>query len=108
MTKRGEIYWINEGNPVGGEIRKRRPGIILTNDAMAGRLNRLTIVPTTTKKIDKVYATEAVVTIGGRQSKAQADQITTVARQRLGDRIGALSGADMALVEAAVRTYLVL
>src|SRR5579862_5912966 len=51
-------------------------------------------------------ADEQVVQLGGVARKAMADQVRTVAKQRIGDRIGELSADDMRAVEKALRTQL--
>jgi len=96
--KRGEVWWVNFDPSVGGEIQKQRPAVIVSNDAANRFLNRLQVVPMTSQ-MDRVYPSEAVVRVGRQQSKVMADQITTVSKQRLADRMGRLSGSDLAKVE---------
>ncbi len=102
---RGEVWWVEFAPSAGGEIRKRRPAVIMSNDLANRYLNRVQVVPMTTK-IDRVYPSEAVVTVKRRRSKAMADQIATVGKQRLSDRIGKLTMSDLRLVERAVRVQL--
>ncbi|MEA3396259.1 MAG: type II toxin-antitoxin system PemK/MazF family toxin [Chloroflexota bacterium] len=103
--KRGEVWWVNFDPSVGGEIRKKRPVVIISNDAANKHLNRVQVVPLTTK-VDRVYPSEAVVTLKGRQSKAMADQLTTVSKQRLINRADRLTYADMRKVEHVVKIQL--
>lgn len=46
--KRGEARWVRFGPSVGGEIRKRRPAVVVTNDVAVSHLNRVQVVPLTT------------------------------------------------------------
>ncbi len=103
--KRGEVWWVNFDPSVGGEIQKQRPAVIVSNDAANRFLNRLQVVPMTSQ-MDRVYPSEAVVRVGRQQSKVMADQITTVSKQRLADRMGRLSGSDLAKVEHVVMIQL--
>lgn len=103
--KRGEVWWVNFDPSVGGEIKKQRPAVIISNDAANKHLNRVQVVPMTTK-IGRVYPSEAVVTPDNRQNKAMADQITTVSKQRFIDRAGRLTDADMRKIEHVVKVQL--
>ncbi len=63
------------------------------------------VVPLTSS-VDRLYPSEALVTLQGKQNKAMGDQLTTVSKRRLINRIGRLSGADMRQVERAVKIQL--
>lgn len=105
--ERSDVYWVNFDPSLGGEIRKTRPAIILSNNAANVALNRVQVVPITSKT-DRVYPGEALVDLRGERRKAMADQLTTVSKQRLGNRLGTIASEDMARVEAAVAIQLAL
>ena len=103
--QRGEVWWVSFDPSVGGEIRKRRPAVIVSNDVANQHLNRVQVVPLTSSA-DRVYASEAVVTLRNRRSKAMADQLTTASKKRLTKRIGRLVPDDMDAVDGAIRIQL--
>jgi len=104
--KRGEVWWVKFNTPsVGGEIEKQRPALIVSNDAANKHLNRVQVVPLTSN-INKLFPSEAYVMLNGKQSKAIADQLTTVSKLRLSNIEGKVSAADLQKVEQAIRTQL--
>ena len=103
--KRGEVWWVNFDPSIGGEIRKKRPAIIVSNDAANKYLNRIQVVPVTSKT-EHLYPGEAYVTVAGKKGKAMADQVATVSKLRLSKRIGALSTTDLKKVGEAIKVQL--
>lgn len=104
---RGEIWWVNFDPSVGGEIQKKRPAVIVSNNASNRFLNRVQVVPLTSST-DRLYPSEAYVIANGKQSKVMADQLTTVSKTRLIDMMGYLSDTDMRKVEQAIKVQLAL
>lgn len=105
--KRGEVWWVDFDPSVGSEIRKRRPAVVVSNDAANRHLARVVVVPLTSNT-GRLYPGEAVLTVGGQSSKAMADQIMAADKSRLKGQLGELSKADMLAVEDAIKVHLAL
>lgn len=73
--KRGEAWWVKSGPSVGGEIQKRRPAVIVTNDVAISYLNRVQVVLLTTN-VSRVYSGKILVALNDRPYKAMTDQLT--------------------------------
>lgn len=103
--QRGEVWWVNFDPSIGGEIRKKRPAVIISNNASNKFLNRIQVVPLS-KNMEKLYPSEAAVVFEGNESKAMADQLATVSKARLFRRAGVLSQEDMHKIEEAIKIQL--
>jgi mRNA interferase MazF len=106
-VKRGEVWWVEFDPSIGSEIRKKRPAVIVSNDAANRNLARVVVVPLTSNT-GRQYPGEAVVTVGGQTSKAMADQIMAADKSRLDIKLDELSKADMLGVDDAIKVHLAL
>jgi mRNA interferase MazF len=112
--RRGEIITVNPDPAHGSETSKTRPAVVVSNDAAnatATRLGRgvITVVPVTSN-IARVYAFQVLLPAGQtglpRDSKAQAEQIRSVAVERIGPRVGQLPAALITELDQALRIHL--
>jgi mRNA interferase MazF len=99
-----EIWWVRFDPSPGGATRKR-PAIIISNDAANKFLNRVQVVPLTRGR-GRLYPCEALVTFDGHPCKAMADQLATVDKSRLCACAGHLTQEDMQRVGEAVKVQL--
>lgn len=111
---RGEIRYVNFGEAQHGEVTKRRPAVVVSNDALnatSAALSRgvVTVVPITSN-VKKVYPFQVRLprhATGLRlDSKAQAEQIRSISISRIGGRIGRLPVEIQERLDAALRLHL--
>ena len=108
--KRGDIYFAELSPTRGSEIAKRRPVIIVSNDANNRVATTVTVVPVTSN-VSKVYPFEVFLPAGDsglpKDSKAQAQQVRTLAKERLvGARAGQLAKPKLEMLDRALRLHL--
>ncbi len=111
---RGEIRLTDLDPTRGSEANKRRPAVIVSNDranATAERNGRgvVTIVPVTSS-VARIYPFQTLLPAeptGLRvDSKAQAEQIRSVAVERIGPAIGRVPAHLMTDLDNALRLHL--
>lgn len=111
--KRGDLYVAALGGVEGSEQRGNRPVLVVSNDLFNEAVPLVTIVPLTTlRQGRRMHPSEVRIskdTPGLRaDSLALCHQVRTVARSRLGRRVGEVDGAGMSLISAALRLHLAL
>jgi mRNA interferase MazF len=112
--RRGEIVTVSFGPARGAESAKTRPAVVVSNDAAnatATRLGRgvITVVPVTSN-VARVYPFQVLLPAAqtglARESKAQAEQVRSVAVERVGQRVGLLPPALVTELDQALRVHL--
>jgi mRNA interferase MazF len=112
--RRGDIVIVSLDPVLGSEASKTRPAVVVSNDAAnatAARLGRgvITVVPVTSNS-SRIYPFQTLLPAGqtglARDSKAQAEQIRSVAVRRIGERVGRLPAALMSELDQSLRVHL--
>jgi mRNA interferase MazF len=112
--RRSEIRLVNLDPVVGSEAANTRPGVIVSNDGAnttAQRLGRgvVTVVPITSN-INRVYPFQTLLPADETglddDSKAQAEQVRSVAIERVGAAIGSVPFHLMERLDGALRLHL--
>lgn len=112
--RRGEVRLVDLEPVRGSEANKRRPAVLVSNDhanATAARLGRgvITVVPLTSN-VARVFPFQALVpaAVSGLRidCKAQAEQIRSVAVERVGPVLGQVPPELMREVDEALRVHL--
>lgn len=108
--KRGDIYYASLDPAIGSEQAKRRPVLIVSNDANNRAANTVTVLPVTSQ-VAVVRSFEVLLPAAGtgrrQDSKALAQQIRTISKERItGRRLGAVPDEVMQAVERAIRIHL--
>ncbi len=114
--RRGDIRLVDLEPVRGAGANKQRPGIIVSNDganSTAQRLGRgvVTVVPVTSN-IERVYPFQVLLVARdtglAADSKAQAEQVRSIAVERIGPRIGSMTAELQAALDEALRLHLAL
>ncbi|HEY4181780.1 MAG TPA: type II toxin-antitoxin system PemK/MazF family toxin [Kofleriaceae bacterium] len=110
---RGEIWWADLAEPRGSEPGKRRPVLVVQDDALnRSRLQTAMVVPLTTNL--KRGAAPGNVTLARAHTKLKSEcvalvcQVLSVDRVFLTERVAALPAAAMQRVDAGLRLVLTL
>ncbi len=105
MKQRGNVWWVNFDPSVGQEVKKKRPAIIISNNTSNKYLKRYQVVPLSTQT-GKLYPSEAIVKLAGKESKAMADQLTTVSELRFMNQAGSITQDELIEVERIIKLQL--
>ena len=110
MFMRGDVYMADLNPVTGSEQGGIRPVVIVQND-QGNRFGPTVIVLALTSQLDKARLPTHVALRAGenglaKDSVALAEQLRTLDKSRLGDKIGSLGSADMQRVDRALRISL--
>ena len=104
---RGDVYYADLDPAVGSEANKRRPCLIVSNDANNKAASTVTVLPITSS-VERVYPFEVLLEAElDRPCKVQASQVRTISKRRLGGGpVARLPQETLKLVDHALRLHL--
>lgn len=102
FPKRGEIYWVNLDPSVGGETKKTRPALLVSND-IGNEMANIVMVAPITSKVKNVYPFEVKVLVNGKAGKIMLNQCRAVDKSRLISKIDDIDQETMKSVEDAIK-----
>jgi len=88
VVKRGEVYWVNLDPTIGSEIRKTRPGLVVSPDDMNAALPRIIIAPLTSK--GQPLGCRPEIEFAGKKARILLDQIGAIDKKRLAGKMGSI------------------
>lgn len=95
-VERYAVYWVDLDPVRGSEIAKTRPAVVVSDEDMNRILSTVVVCPVTSR-LHPRWPSRVRTTIGGRQAEIAVDQIRTIDKARLGERLGPIG--DVAAVE---------
>ncbi len=115
--RRGEVRWVDLDPARGSEASKRRPAVVVSNDAanaaaLAHGRGVVTVVPVTSSTSSTSSVLPFQVLLPRRasglkhDSKAQAEQVRAISVDRIGALVGLLPPHVVAELDDALRLHL--
>lgn len=107
--RRGDVYWVNLDPVVGSEVGKFRPAVVVQNEAANRSSVTVTVIPLTSSS-GRVHPFQVLVPAGEgglpQASKALCEQVRTLSRKRLSERIGTLPDDRLSEIREALDRHL--
>jgi mRNA interferase MazF len=100
-VKRYEIRWTNLDPTVGAEISKTRPAVIVSLDELNDQLQTVTVCPLTSQ-LHPTWRTRLQVKCGHQPAEIAVDKIRTIAKSRLGRKIGSLTESEATMLRRLI------
>lgn len=107
FPKRGEIYWVNLDPTVGSEIQKTRPALVISNNSGNEFSSRVIVAPITSSAA-RIFPFQVAIELNGKPRKILLDQIRTVDKTRLKNKLSAVDKSILDSVDKAIKISLAL
>ena len=101
------MYWVDLEPTYGSQQRGRRPCLVLTEDAINAARRTVGVIPLSSSPSVAPPIVVAIPSLGAN-SVALCDQLRAVDKSKISKRIAAITAAEMALIEASVKTVFAL
>ena len=88
--KRYEIYFADLNPTTGSEIKKNRPVVVISQDVMNKYLETIVVCPLTSQ-LHPEWKTRLQIKCADKMAEVAVDQIRTISKQRLKNRIDKLT-----------------
>ena len=105
LIRRGDIFWIDFDPSKATEIQKKRPALVCSHDVLNENSSRIIVAPITST-LKKVYSFSYVIDKPEVKGKIMLDQIRSLDKSRLGNKIGSLSIKEMHEIEPILKFVL--
>lgn len=109
-VKRGDIFYADLNPATGSEISKIRPVLVVSNDLNNEYADTVTIIPIATAKRTKIYPFEVLLKASElklqNDSIAKANQVRTIDKRRLRNKISSADNFLLADIEQALCIHL--
>ena len=103
---RGEIWLVNFDPTIGGEIKKTRPAVIVS-DQPFNRLRRtVVVVPLSSSHDQTEFPLLIAIRSSARPSVAVVDQVKAAAKERFIRKVAVATAGEMAQIGEALATVL--
>ena len=100
--QRGEIYWVTFDPAQSTEIQKTRPAVVISNDMLNKHLNRVIVVPITSN-VTNIFDFDCPVTVRRKKGKMMLDQLRSIDKSRLKQKIAVIDAATLEKLEEALK-----
>jgi mRNA interferase MazF len=99
---RGDVFWARLDPTIGSEIQKTRPVVVLSINPINKARKTVVVVPLSTSAPAIEFLNVALK--GG--AVARCEHIRSIDKARFADKIGSISGADIAKIEEGISRIL--
>lgn len=110
MIQRGDVVRVSLDPVRGSEVGKTRPAVVLQNDLANRSSPTVTVVPVSSSQMERIFPFQVFIPAGEggleRDSKVLCEQIRTLSRNRVLERLGHLSTDRLDEIRAALDRHL--